>query len=320
MKKFPAIFVWIVFLLSALSPSEVCAQKKTSPEKIIIDTDIGDDIDDAFALALALQSPEFEILGISTGFGDTEARARIVDRMLGEAGRTEIPVLAGTPTQTKNEMPQRAYGEHGSFVKKTHAAAVPFLLEQIRKYPGQITLVAIGPLMNVGALIDQDAETFKKLKRVVIMGGSVERGYGNVGYSGPRPPEPEWNIKNDIASAKKLFASGVPLYVFPLDSTQLKLDEVKRAYLFRQGTPLTDALTVLYHQWGAETPTLFDPVTIAYLLEPKVCPVESMRIVVDDKGMTKRESGTANANVCLRSDAEGFFELFMNRVVPAPAK
>ena len=104
------------------------------------------------------------------------------------------------------------------------------MLEQIRKYPGEITLIAIGPLMNVGAAIDKDAATFRKLKSVVLMGGSVRRGYGDMGYTAPVPPMPEWNILNDVASAQKLFAAGVPLYVMPLDSTQLKLDEVKRAF------------------------------------------------------------------------------------------
>ena len=82
-----------------------------APEKIIIDTDIGDDVDDAFALALAVKSPELQVLGVMTTFGDTEARAKITDRFLGEVGRGEIPVLAGKATATKNPMSQRKYGE-----------------------------------------------------------------------------------------------------------------------------------------------------------------------------------------------------------------
>jgi inosine-uridine nucleoside N-ribohydrolase len=162
-------------------------------------------------------------------------------------------------------------------------------------------------------MLDRDAQTFRKLKRVVIMGGSVGRGYGDP-YAAPTPPEPEWNIKNDVASAQKLFASGVPLYVMPLDSTQLKLDEVKREFLFRQGTPLTDALTILYHQWGQQTPTLFDPMTIAFIDNPSLCRVQPMSIVVDEKGMTKRGPGAPNAQVCLKSDPEVFFQFYLGRV------
>lgn len=309
-----------VVLFAALAALHVHAQTQQptratiTPEKIIIDTDIGDDIDDAFAVALAVRSPELQILGISTTFGDTEARAKILDRMLGEAGRSDIPVLAGIPTHTTNPMTQRRYGEGGHFARASHANAVDFILEQIRRQPGQITLVAIGPLVNVGALIEKDPQTFLRLKRVVMMGGSIERGYGDRWASPPPPPSAEWNIINDIPAAQKLFLSGVPLFVMPLDSTQLKLDEVKRAFLFRQGTPLTDALTLLYHQWGQQTPTLFDPMTIAFILNPQICPVQPMHIRVDDKGFTRPEPGAPNAQVCLHSDETAFFQLLLSRL------
>jgi len=284
-----------------------------APEKIIIDTDIGDDIDDAFAVALALRSTELQILGITTTFRDTEARAKLVDRMLGEVGRQDIPVAVGVHTDAKIGMSQRPYAEGGHFARASHPAAVDFILDQIRRNPGGITLVCMGPLLNVGALIDRDSQAFRKLKRVVIMGGSVGRGYGDP-YGPPTPPEAEWNIKNDVHSAQKLFASGVPLYVMPLDSTQLKLDEVRREFLFRQGTPLTDALTILYHQWGQQTPTLFDPMTIAFIDDPTLCPVQPMNIIVDETGMTRRGAGMPNANVCLKSDPEAFFRFYLSRV------
>jgi len=283
-------------------------------EKVIIDTDIGDDVDDGFALALAVKSPELEILGVTTTFGDTEARAKITDRFLGEVGRGEIPVLAGKATAAKNPMSQRKYGESGRFVKSPHGDAVDFLLAQIRKYPGEITLIAIGPLMNVGAAIDKDEATFRKLKRVVLMGGSVRRGYGDLGYTAAVPPMPEWNILNDIPSAQKLFAAGVPLYVMPLDSTQLKMDEVKRAFLYSRGTAVTDQLTILYHLWAQETPTLFDPMTLAFVLKPELCPVTGMHIRVDEKGFTREEPGAVNAQVCLDSNAEDFFKFYLKRV------
>lgn len=311
---FATLFALVV-VSSVHAQSQRSPQAASQPEKVIIDTDIGDDIDDAFAIALALKSPELEILGISTTFGDTEARAKIVDRLLGEAGRTDIPVLAGVPTHTANAMNQKRYGEGGHFGKAAHPNAVDFILGQIRRYPGQITLIAIGPLINVGALIDKDPETFLKLKRVVIMGGSIECGYGELWFCPERGPDAEWNIINDIPSAKKLFLSGVPLYVMPLDSTQLKLDEVKRAYLFKQGTPLTDALTLLYHEWGQQTPTLFDPVTVAFILDPKICPVEPTHIRVDEKGFTRKEPGAPNAQVCMHSDADAFFHLQIGRLV-----
>jgi purine nucleosidase len=328
MLKLRALVLSILFC-AALSSMSVCSAQapppppiyhKAPPEKVIIDTDIGDDIDDAFAVALALRSPELQILGVTTTFGDTETRAKLLDRFLAEAGRPEIPVAVGVPTPPKTNFTQRRYAENNRYAKASHPDAVTFLLDQIRHNPGQITLIAIGPLMNVGAAIGKDPETFRKLKRVIIMGGSIKRGYGDVGFGTPTPPQPEWNILNDIPSAQKLFAAGVPLFVMPLDSTQLKLDEVKRAFLFSQGTPITDAVTLLYHQWGQETPTLFDPMTIAFMLNPTLCPVQPMHIRVDAQGYTRPDPdppsapNPPNAQVCLDSNPDAFFHFYLSRV------
>jgi len=304
----------VFFLLSLPAQSSAQNTAPTASEKIIIDTDIGDDVDDAFAVALALRSPELQILGITTTFGDTETRAKLLDRLLGETGYPNIPVAVGIVSATNNAFTQRRYADGEKFARPSHARAVDFILDQIRRNPNQITLVAIGPLVNVGALIEKDPETFRKLHRVVIMGGSIARRYGDLGYAPDRGPEPEWNIKNDIPSAQKLFASGVPIFMMPLDSTQLKLDEVKRAILFHAGTPLTDALTLLYHEWGQETPTLFDVMTIAYILDPKLCPTKPLHISVDEKGFTRPEPGPPNAEVCLDSDPEAFFRFYIPRV------
>lgn len=287
------------------------------PEKIIIDTDIGDDIDDAFAVALALRSKQVQILGISTTFGDTSLRAKLLDRLLREAGREDIPVAVGIPTQPKTTFTQKAYAESGRFARTSHPNAVDFILGRIKQHPGEITLVCIGPLVNVGATIEKDPATFRELKRVVMMGGSVDRGYGSP-YAAPTPPEPEWNIVNDIPAAQKLFAAGVPIYMMPLDSTQLKMDETKREFMFRQGTPLTETLSALYFEWGQQTPTLFDPMTITFIDEPELCPVRAMHIEVDDKGMTRSTPGTPNAQVCLHSDPEAFFRFYLSQFTAGP--
>ena len=196
----------------------------TTKTKIIIDTDIGDDVDDAFALGLALTSPEVEILGITTAWGDTQLRARLVDRLLAETGTANIPVAEGIRTQSKTPFSQARWAQAGP-AAKSHPQAVDFLLDNIRRNPGEITLVAIGPLTNIGAAIDRDPATFKKLKRVVLMGGSIHKGYGDLGYVPDRGPQPEYNIYSDVAAAQRLFSSGVPIFMMPLDSTQLKLDE-----------------------------------------------------------------------------------------------
>jgi len=305
--------VWLLLVCLLWCVASVGGWAQGAREKVIIDTDIGDDVDDAFALALAVQSPELQILGVSTTFRDTELRAKLVDRFLGEVGRSDIPVMAGKSTPP-TPMSQRRYAEGGHFAKSSHGDAAEFLLDQVRNNPGEITLIAIGPLMNVGAAIDRDAATFRKLKRVVIMGGSIRKGYGDYGYNEPVAAMPEWNILNDVASAQKLFASGVPLFVMPLDSTQLKLDEVKRAFLFTRGTAVTDQLTILYQMWALETPTLFDPMAVAFAVKPELCPVTPLHIRVDEKGFTREEPGTPNAQVCLESNPEDFFQFYLRRV------
>jgi len=289
-----------------------------APQLAILDTDIGDDIDDAFALALALQSPELKLLGITTAFGDTKLRARLVDRYVQAVGRTDIPVLVGVATAHNNAFTQAAYA--GRWPVRKHAGGVEFLLREIRAHPGQITLIAIGPLTNIEAAIKQDPATFRKLKRVVMMGGSVYRGYD--GRNGERrPPDAEWNINRDPAGLRALLASGVPVFMMPLDSTQIHLETKEREEIFAHGSPLTDQLTLLYHQWKAgseghpDAPTLFDPVAVTYAIRPDLCPAMPMRLEVDDKGFTRPVDGAPNAQVCLKSDEKGFLELLLDRIV-----
>jgi len=282
------------------------------PQLVILDTDIGDDIDDAFALALLLRSPEVKLLGITTAFGDTELRARLVDRYLAAVGSKEIPVEAGVQTPATNHFTQAPYALQEP--ERKHGDAVGFLLSEIAAHPGEITLIAIGPLFNEQAAIARDPATFRKLKRVVLMGGSVFRGYGDMN----QPPSAEWNILCDPAGARSLLASGVPVFVMPLDSTQVHLTLPELGTVLSHGSPLTDQLTLLYHQWtgadGWRMPTLFDPVAVAYVIRPALCPVQPIRLDVDDKGFTRPVAGAPNAQVCLKSDEKGFQELLLKRI------
>ena len=312
-----SVGVILVFLTPGLPRSY--AQKAQSPkQKVIIDTDIGDDIDDAFALALALESPELQILQVNADFGDTPLRARLLQRFLSAVHREDIPVGVGVQTQAPHDLTQRRYAERFPESETTKRDAIESTLELIRKYPGEITLIGIGPYVNIGAMIDKDPETFRKLKRVVIMGGSVNVGYfsgSDADYLKPPDAEPEWNVARDIPGARKLFASGVPIFMMPLDATQLKLDEIKRELLFRHDSLITDQLVLLYHQWGQLTPTLYDPMAVGFAIDPALCPVTPMRIRVDDQGYTKQEPGEPNVQVCLHSDSEKFFDFYTPRLL-----
>jgi len=298
----------------------------TARQRVIVDTDIGDDIDDAFALALVLASPEFEVLGISTAWGDTALRLRLVQRLLAELGRGDIPVARGIATESRTPFTQARWAQRGSPSVAGTPRAVPssvdFLLDSIRRHPNQITLLALGPLTNLGAAIQRDPATFRQLKRVVLMGGSVRRGYSKSAFHAPRPPDKEYNIAADIAAAQALFGSGVSVVMMPLDSTQIRFEEAARNAVFAQGTPLTDALALLYHQWldayqpwSSATPTLFDVVPVAYAIDASLCPTLALHIDVDADGATRETEGASNAQVCLAADEPRLLKLFVQRLM-----
>ena len=309
-------------LLAAFAPAQAQTTRAAARQKVIVDMDIGDDIDDAFALALLLNSPEIEIVGITTAWGDTALRLRLVERLLRETGHSQIPVALGIATTSATPFTQARYAQRGMAPVQAPVPAVDFLLQQIQRQPGQITLLALGPLTNVGAAIARDPATFRQLKQVVMMGGSVRAGYRKSQYVAPRPPDREYNIGADVASAQSLFKSGVPIVMMPLDSTQIRLDEVERNALFGHGTPTTDALTLLYHQWidayqpwSSTMPSLFDVVPVVYLIAPVTCPTTPMHIVVGADGYTREQAGPPNAAVCLASDQDRFFTILMSRLM-----
>jgi purine nucleosidase len=309
----------IVVCLLAAGSKYAWAQKPVPvPQKVILDTDIGGDIDDAYALGLVLTSPELQLLGVTTAWGDTGLRAQLVEGLLCETGQQNVPVFAGVETKDQNGLTQASWASRFPPPANANTDAIAWMARTIRANPGQITLIEIAPLSNVGALIDRDPAAFRMLKRVVMMGGSIHRGYNDLGYAPDRGPSPEYNIATDVASAKKLFASGVPITMAPLDSTQLKLDEVMRSILFRQSTPLTDSLEVLTDEWGSGrsvTPTLFDVMPVEAAIDGDLCPAQPMHINVDDRGYTRPEAGTPNADVCLHSDSDRFFQFLLPRLM-----
>src|SRR6185437_687587 len=314
-----AALVLALFVLAPKVPAQTTAP---ASEKIILDTDIGDDIDDAFALALLLHSPRVQLLGITTAWGETDLRARLVERFLHDTGYAGIPIAAGPATKSTNNFSQRRYAEGGA--PQHWPDAADFILDQIRRYPGEVTLISIAPFTTVAAAIHKDPATFRRLRRVVIMGGSIRRGYGDLGYLPDHGPQPEYNVYSDVAASQALFTAGVPITMMPLDSTQLKLDEVLRTILFSQGTRTTDALTLLYQQWAAATgnvtPTLFDAMATAYVLDPSLCPTQAMHIRIDDRGNTIAEPGVPYDNVCLNSDSDHFFHFYFRTVLGTESK
>ncbi len=290
---------WMVLsLLLLFLPSRLCLAALHAPSSstlephaqlVWIDTDIGDDLDDAFAIALLLRSPEVRVIGISTTFGDTELRARLLDHLLAASGVRGIQVYAGLPTSTNNLFTQRAYAE--AIPQRSHPDAIAALLAAVHEHGSQLTLLAIGPLFNVAAAIDRDPETMHRLGRIVLMGGSIRHGYTTLdGHL--TPPTAEWNILQDPPGAQTVLTSGIPVDLYPLDSTQIPLRISGRKRIFTASTPFATPLRELYAEWlphswnHSPNPTLFDAVAASSLLDPMLCPTQTMALRVTPEGMT----------------------------------
>jgi purine nucleosidase len=299
-----------VAAIAFLATMSIAAPPGKTP--ILLDTDIGTDVDDAFALALILHSPELELLGVTTVSGDTQARARLAAKMLWEAGRPNIPVVAGEPGKPL-PIEQTRWAEGFTSPALRSEKAVDFLKAQIERRPGELTLVPIGPLTNIGALLRQDPAVAKKIKQIVMMGGSI-----TYGYEPGSGPIAEYNIASDPAAAQVVFSSGIPILMAPLDVTaMLQLDAAARQRVFTHLSPLTNALTLLYHLWNQPTPTLFDPMAVAMLVQPSLCETKPLAIEVDAQGFTRPVEGKpANATVALHTDPKSFFEFYLRRVAP----
>jgi inosine-uridine nucleoside N-ribohydrolase len=279
---------------------------------IILDTDIGYDIDDALALGLALTSPELELRGVTTVHGDAYTRALIVCRLLDVLERGKVPVAAGSPPRPVPDFNgQMQYGLRPAHKRPVKESADQFLAAQLKAAPGELTIVCIGPLTNIAALLEKHPESAKQIKRLVIMGGSI-----NVGYNGKPPAEPEWNIKSDVKAAQKVFATGVPITLVPLDVTAtLAVDADGREKIFSSGTVLGHHLHALYQLWGKETPILFDPTAVVACIDESLMELESLRIAVSESGQTPTIGGRANAQVATRAQPEKLKKVVLERIV-----
>jgi inosine-uridine nucleoside N-ribohydrolase len=300
----------------------VAASPMPEPEPVIIDTDVGDDIDDAFALAVALHDPRLQVIGITTAWGDTWTRTLLVRRLLATLGRQDVVVAQGPKTLNNVPFTQKKWAE-GATDRTPPPDAIEFIRDQVNKRPGQITLIALAPLSNIEALHRQAPDALHKLKQVALMGGSIYAGYNLGGDVPVARPNAEYNIASAPRGLTLLLESGVPVRIFPLDSTQIKFDEVRRDRLFAYGSPASDALALLYHQWrllnswGQITPTLFDAIPVVWLLQPAACPLKPMRIEVDARGYTRPVTGTPNVDVCLTLDENSAQRVIMDALAPA---
>ena len=282
---------------------------------VMLDTDIGTDIDDAFALALALRSPEIELRGVTTVSADAYGRALIACRFLEAAGRPDIPVAAGKPQRSAPEKSgQYQYGLSGDFKKRpVKELAAEFLYRNLKAEPGKLTIITVGDLTNVARLLTEHPEARPWIRRIVIMGGAVR-----VGYNGKPPVVWEWNIRSDIPGAQAVFDSRAPLTVAPLDATLVPLETAERQRIFSAGGAIGGELQKLYELWGKPTPTLFDPVAVTLSFNETFFRTENLRLQVDREGLTREIAGPANARVAMSIDRGAFLDWYVRRLAGSP--
>lgn len=310
--RFAALVIGVVLSTSVSTPAQ------TAKAKVLFDTDIGTDIDDAWALGYLLKSPVFDVLGVTVTDADTPARARIVCKILHRLGRTSVPVAVGrvTPAVPPDRVDyQFTWAEDFDKYRPLATPAADFLADTIRRNPGEVTLVAVGPLQNIGDLVRKHPDVVPLVKRVVLMSGSV----GPNAWS--PTPVAEWNVKLAADEARVVYAAAWPLTIVPLDSTTyVRLEDAEREALRKTPTPLVVCLEALYRLW-ADWPTsrmtLHDQLAVVEAQEPGhyFGRCEAMPLRVDQEGYTRvdRQAGRAVA-VCLEPKRDAFMKHFLAQI------
>lgn len=252
---------------------------QSRPKQIVlIDTDIGDDIDDALALALALHSPELDVRAVTTVFGNTNQRARLAAHLLAVFGREDIPVAAGVnipiqPRQRPSGVPQAAIlDDHAEFPTVSTLSGPELIIQTAQAYQGQLTLLCLGPLTNVAKALNSEPNLFMAIRSIVMMGGTSSW------------PLPEWNIRSDARAAQIVLGAGIPVTMLGWNVTsrcQLQAKHIE--HLRTNSSPQTQLLSQLLAiwqrhrpRWQPGLPYLHDPLVVAALCAPELLKFEEM--------------------------------------------
>ena len=278
-------------------------------QKIILDTDIGDDIDDALALAFAIMSTKIDILGVTTVFKNAAQRAELACCLLEALGRTEIPVYAGIGKTLLQSIPdwEQVAASHRprqmEVLKRQQPSfqpqpgnAVDFIVDTVMASDGDITLVPVGPFTNIAAAFTLEPRLSQKTQ-IVMMGGATDR------------VRAEWNALCDPEATRIVFGTGVPITMVGLDVTTkcvMSYEQVKA--IGSVDRPINRICFELIHLWGGDNPeprpTLHDPLAVATLIDPTLCETREMRIEVETqadhlRGATVPVTGEPNTSVCV---------------------
>lgn len=305
-----------IVLFGSMRFSQVEAFSQSAPDKLIFDTDIGDDIDDAWGLAFILAHKNFDLLGVTIAHGNTPARAPIASKMLHITGRDSVPVAVGRKT-SDGYAHQYTWAENFTAKQPIKQSAADFIVEQVKRYPGQVTLLAVGPLQNVADALRKEPNLGKYVKRVVLMSGCI---YGTA--TSKDKPIREWNVFQSTADSQLVYGAGLPLTIVPLDSTTyLRLTDEERKQVRDYKSPLTYALECLYRLW-LDNPTarmtLHDQLAVAETASPSTFfgKKETLPIIVDAEGYTRidRERGKP-VTVCLEPKRDEFMKYYIGELI-----
>lgn len=305
-------------LLAAFAGLVAAGPAVAAPTPVILDTDIGDDIDDTWALGLILKSPQFDLKLVCTTFGKAEYRAKVAARLLTVAGRTDVPVGlgAGGRTGTGNQQPWVQEYDLKSYAGKVYEDGVQALIDTVNAQAQKgrpVTIISIGPLNTLGEALERDPSIAGKAS-LSAMQGSVRKG-----YNGADKPSPEWNVKANVPAAQKVFAAPwKQMSITPLDTCGLvNLSGERFAKLKECYDPLTMAVLDSYRIWAKKmalselqaTSTLYDP-TAVYLADPGTRPfltLETLNIAVTPEGMTTIDPAGARMTVATEwKDLDGW--------------
>lgn len=311
-------------------------------ERIILDTDVGTDVDDAMAIALAALSPEIQVEGITTVYGDVGLRARMAVKILKLLGKEEIPVMAGVEDVLLRNREIWWLGHEGEGLLKPEddkllyddRHAVDFIIDTVMNNPGEITIVAIGPFTNLAIAIAREPKMAENVKQIVIMGGSAR-----LGSMGMDLEYSDHNVSRDPESAALVFKSKAPIVMCGYDVTRqvlIRTADVERMEATQDLLNLAMARMVRkwLDWWKRDFTAMNDPLCIGYLIDPTLCSGEKMNVHVEydhrhPTGHTictrprtpwtppeelLKEVPEPDVYVCLEVDAERFMSLLMDRV------
>lgn len=304
-----------------MTPPLVSSPSAVKRQKVILDTDIGDDFDDANALGLLLASPEIEVIGVVVDYGNTPERAKVACRMLHEVGCDHIPVVVGRMTDDEFTRAhfytkQFHWGEGFDQKKPIAQPAADFIIEQLYKHPHEIILMTIAPVTNFKDVLEKDPQALKMAKKVVSMFGAFYKG-----YAPNTAPCAEWNAKADAPASQLFAASGADITYIGLDVTidvRLKKEYIQQ-FSYRN-SPLTNAILALFTLSSIERkdpePIIYDSVAVAFVLWPDLFKTRKTFVRVDDEGHTIiEESKAPNCRIAVEFDSPRFFGRYMDRML-----